>query len=112
MHNLQKLRVYHVARENLRTIITLTKSMRDFGDLKNQIQRSALSVVSNIAEATGTNSPANFNRFLGYAKASNRELQTQLEILADLNPHNKTQTTIQNIDHVGAMLYKLMNNSS
>lgn len=84
MHTLNKLKVYHQARQNLRGVIRITRRMRQFDDLKNQIERSALSVVSNIAAGAKTNSDANFTRFLGYARASNKELQAQIEILQDL----------------------------
>ncbi len=106
MHNLQKLDVYNLARENLRAIINETKSTKDFGDIRNQIQRAALSVVSNLAEGAGSNSNANFARFLGYARASNKELHTQLEILSDLNKLQNINL-INNVDRVGSMLYRL-----
>lgn len=106
MHNIHKLKVYNMARENLRGIITECKTMTNFGDLRNQIQRSAISVVSNIAEGANSNSNANFARFLGYARASNKELHTQLEILSDLG-QLKQQELIVQVDKVGAMLYRL-----
>lgn len=107
MHNLNKLRVYQTARSNLRAISGETQRIRQFGDLKNQIERAALSVVSNIAEGAGSNTDANFIRFLGYARASNKELLCQLEILNDLE-RTKLNSIISDVDHVGAMLYRLM----
>lgn len=107
MHNLNKLTVYQTARANLRDIITASKHISEFGDLKNQIQRSAISVVSNIAEGAGSNSNANFARFLGYAKASNKELLAQIEILEDLGQLNNRDLQ-RNIDWVSAMLFKLI----
>jgi four helix bundle protein len=50
MHNLNRLIIYQLARQNLRDIIKGTRHIKRFGDLKDQIERSALSVVSNIAE--------------------------------------------------------------
>jgi four helix bundle protein len=46
--------------------------------LASQIQRSAVSVPSNIAEGHGRNSPKEFNHFLGVASGSLAELETQL----------------------------------
>ena len=46
--------------------------------LSSQIQRSAVSVPSNIAEGHGRNSNKEFNHFLGVAMGSLAELETQL----------------------------------
>jgi four helix bundle protein len=46
--------------------------------LVSQMRRAAVSVVSNIAEGAGRNSPKEFIRFLSYAQASSTELETQL----------------------------------
>jgi four helix bundle protein len=48
--------------------------------LTSQIRRSAVSVPSNIAEGQGRLSTGEFRQFLGVARGSNCELQTQLEI--------------------------------
>jgi four helix bundle protein len=56
---------------------------RDFG-LKDQVCRAAVSVMSNIAEGFGAGSDAEFVRFLGFARRSNSELQSQYYIALDL----------------------------
>lgn len=43
------LRVWHQARELLRNISAITADMRAEGDLKSQLRRAAISVVSNIS---------------------------------------------------------------
>lgn len=48
--------------------------------LKDQAQRSAISVPSNIAEGSERGSDAEFIRFLRYSKGSCAELRTQLYI--------------------------------
>jgi four helix bundle protein len=48
--------------------------------LTSQIRRSAVSVPSNIAEGQGRLTTGEFRQFLGVARGSNCELQTQLEI--------------------------------
>lgn len=48
--------------------------------LTSQIRRSAVSVASNIAEGNGRLSTGEYRQFLGIARGSNFELQTQLEI--------------------------------
>lgn len=52
--------------------------------LSSQIRRSAVSVPSNIAEGQGRLSRGEFRQFLGVARGSNFELQTQLEIARTL----------------------------
>jgi four helix bundle protein len=48
--------------------------------LSSQIRRAAVSVPSNIAEGQGRLTVGEFKHFLGIARGSNHELQTQLEI--------------------------------
>lgn len=54
----------------------------DFG-LRNQIQRAAVSVVSNIAEGFDSRSNPEFQRFLIYARRSLSEVKCQLYIALD-----------------------------
>ena len=52
--------------------------------LASQIRRSAVSIPSNIAEGQGRLGTGEFRQFLGVARGSNCELQTQLEIASVL----------------------------
>jgi four helix bundle protein len=52
--------------------------------LTSQARRSVVSVSSNIAEGQGRLTPGEFRQFLGIARGSNFELQTQLEIARSL----------------------------
>ena len=56
---------------------------KDFG-LRNQIQRAAVSVMSNIAEGFDRSSSADYHRFLVMAKASCAEVRSQLYIALDI----------------------------
>ena len=51
--------------------------------LRGQIQGSAISVMSNIAEGFDARTDQEFIRFLGYARRSATELQSQLYIALD-----------------------------
>lgn len=65
-------------------IYTAFSHCKDYG-LKDQIQRLALSVPSNIAEGYERNSPQDFIRFLNIAKGSIGELRTQIYIAKKLS---------------------------
>jgi four helix bundle protein len=52
--------------------------------LPSQIRRAAVSIVSNIAEGQGRLTPGEFVHFLGLARGSLLELDTQLLISSDL----------------------------
>jgi four helix bundle protein len=52
--------------------------------LLSQIRRAAVSVPSNIAESHGRMTDSQFRYFLGNARGSLCELQTQLELASDL----------------------------
>jgi len=55
------------------------------------LRRCAVSVPSNIAEGYGRNSTSDYIRFLQIASGSLYELQTQLEISANLEYLNKSE---------------------
>lgn len=76
------LKVWHNSIELVTEVYKLTKSFPNsetFG-LASQIQRSAVSVPSNIAEGAARNSSKEFSRFLSIALGSLAELETQLII--------------------------------
>jgi len=54
------------------------------GDLKSQLRRAAISVVSNIAEGSEHGSDREFHRFLIMANASNAEVLAQAMIAQDI----------------------------
>jgi four helix bundle protein len=62
--------------------------------LTDQMRRAAVAVASNIAEGYGRNSKGEYKQFLGIARGSNLELQTQLLIAKKLgysSPDHLTQ---------------------
>lgn len=66
---------------------------RGYG-LKNQIQRAAVSVMSNIAEGFECRTQAQFLDYLGHAKASAGEVRCQLYVASDLQYINQEQFNI------------------
>ncbi len=55
---------------------------KDFG-LRDQLQRASVSVMANIAEGFDCDSHAEFARFLGFARRSAVEIQSQLYAALD-----------------------------
>jgi len=82
----EDIEAWKTARELTRMVYSLTEQgnfSRDFG-LKNQIQRAAVSIMSNIAEGFESRTQAQFLEYLGHAKASAGEVRCQLYIAMDL----------------------------
>lgn len=77
--------------------------------LASQMQRSALSIPSNIAEGHGRKSTAAFLNHLSIAAGSLRELETQIELARRLGfiAPDALSTLAEQTDKVGRMLSKL-----
>jgi four helix bundle protein len=81
----EEIEAWKEAKTLSQTIYGLTRDPdfgRDFG-LSSQIQRAAVSVMSNIAEGFDSGSKAEFIRFLGYARRSTSEVQCHLYVARD-----------------------------
>lgn len=78
----------------------------DFINLKNQIERSALSIPSNIAEGAERGGVKEFSQFLKIAKGSCGELRTQLYIAAKLKSleSQKSKSLIEESKEISAMI--------
>ncbi len=82
MHNLTELKIWVKAIDLCTEVyegVATFPSDESFG-LSSQIKRSVVSIASNIAEGAGRNSRKEFIHFLGIAKGSSYELQTQIII--------------------------------
>jgi len=87
VRSFRDLKVWQKSIQMTVAIYRLTRSFpRDetYG-LTSQLKRSAVSVPSNIAEGHGRLNTPEYRHFLGIARGSNFELQTQLEIARQLN---------------------------
>src|SRR5271166_239894 len=65
-------------------VITTQLPKEEIFGLKSQMRRSAVSVASNIAEGQGRATAGEFHQFLGQARGSLYELETQMVIAAEL----------------------------
>ncbi|MCC9655854.1 four helix bundle protein [Rhodopirellula halodulae] len=92
------------------SVYELLAECRDFG-LKDQMQRSAVSIPSNIAEGY-ERTPKDFIRFLIIAKGSCAELRTQLYIATriDLISTQQSDQLIDESKQISRMLQGLINN--
>ena len=73
------------ARELTRAVYESTRQgafAKDYG-LSGQIQRAAVSIMSNIAESFERGNPREFQQFLSIAKASCAEVRSQLYVALD-----------------------------
>ena len=108
MPRFDNLRVYHLARQVLRTVAVITADAPGFGDLSSQMRRAAISVVSNICEGSASGQDRQFIRYLNIARASCNELQGQLAILNDLGYLEGEHPVLDQVDHLGRSLSKLI----
>lgn len=79
----KELIVWQKSLDLVKKIYLLTNKLpknEAFG-LASQVQRSAVSIPSNIAEGQQRNGRAEFNQFIGIARGSAAELETQLIIM-------------------------------
>lgn len=89
----EDLEVWQFARELVRDIYRVTRRgelSKDFG-FRDQLQRSALSIMSNIAEGFERKSKKEFVHFLYIAKGSCGELRSQMYAALDLNYINNDE---------------------
>ena len=108
-HSFRELVVWQRAMQLTVAIYRLTQEFprEEVYGLTSQIRRSSVSLPSNIAEGHGRLNTGEYRQFLGIARGSNCELQTQLEIARVLEFGNpKLLDEAEGLSHeVGKMLY-------
>ncbi|MGD0830702.1 MAG: four helix bundle protein [Terracidiphilus sp.] len=78
--------------------------------LTNQMRRASVSIASNIAEGYGRSTKGEYIQFLGFARGSCSELETQIVIAKklDFGALQSLQSTESHCDDVGRLLGALM----
>ena len=112
MGNFQKLLVWQLAKELAVSIYKLTQSQvysKDFG-LRDQIQRSAVSIPSNIAEGDSLDTDKQSVRHFYIARGSTAELRTQLIISKEIGyiTNEEFELFDRDCDKISAMLTVLI----
>jgi four helix bundle protein len=77
--------------------------------LTSQIRRAAVSIPSNIAEGQGRLTRGEFRQFLGQARGSYAEVETQLIIASNLGLVQNADDLFERLAEVGRLLNGLLN---
>ncbi len=106
----EDLECWQESRKLVRTIYALTKNSDFKGDfeLKNQVRRSAISIMANIAEGFHRNSTKDFMRFLDYSRSSIAETISHCFIALDQEYINNSE--MEEIKQQSELVWKKINN--
>ena len=110
-YNFRELKIWQESIDLAVEIYKLTKTFpsdEKFG-LISQMNRSVISISSNIAEGAGRNNPKEFRQFLGIAQGSACELESQLVISNKLSFIEKDELDelFKKLIHIQNMINKL-----
>jgi four helix bundle protein len=104
-----------VWQKSMHLAVEIYKLTKDFPreeiyGLTSQIRKSAISVPSNIAEGHGRLNAGEFRQFLGIARGSTYELQTQLELAQSLGlaSSDQIETASRLSQEIGRMIHALL----
>ncbi len=110
LNNFEELEIWQISRELNKEIFTLSRLRKLDFELFKQINRSAGSVMDNIAEGFERNGTKEFMQFLSIAKASSGELRSQLHRAYDRDYIDRDtflrliqQSSLQN-DKIGGLI--------
>jgi len=94
----------------VKQIYTITSELpqSEIYALQSQMRRSAISVISNIAEGSGRKTRKDYCQFMHIAKGSVLELETQLFLCRDLY-NISIETQLNLLTEVSKMLYVIIN---
>lgn len=102
----KQLKVWQRAMELVKEIYNITNNFpkSEVYGLASQMQRSAVSIPSNIAEGHKRKGQKEFLQFLSIAEGSSAELETQLIISKDIYPNNDYSKSFLLLEEVQKML--------
>lgn len=104
----RELTVWQKAFQITKDVYQITQHLpksEQFG-LSSQMQRSAVSIPSNIAEGQQRNNKKEYRQFLGIAKGSAAELETQLLLTQDIYKLD-VSAILSELDQIQRMLFSL-----
>ncbi len=108
MAGYRELKVWRLAMELAEDVYKLSAEFprNEVYGLTSQLQRAAVSIPSNIAEGQARNSSKEFNHFLGIARGSLAELETQIMLAQRLDylAAEKTNSVLEKAEEIGKML--------
>ncbi len=92
LSNYRELIVWQRAIDLVKAVYLVTKALpqEETYALSSQLRRAAISIPSNIAEGYGRNNRKEYIQFLGIAKGSAAEVDTQLVLVTELYPNIST----------------------
>ncbi|MDR0206178.1 MAG: four helix bundle protein [Bacteroidales bacterium] len=112
MEKITKFEDLEVWKMSMRLTVKTYEFMRDCRDFgfRDQIQRAAVSIPSNISEEFERQTNKEFIQFLYIAKGSCGELRTQLYLAKELGYIEKPDfdTLLDNAKHISAMIFNLI----
>ncbi len=113
LQSYKELLVWQKSIELVKIVYRITKQFpqSEMYALASQMQRSAISIPSNIAEGWSRNHKLEFARFLSIAYASGAELETQLFIAQSEYPKIDYKNIEGMLTEVQKMLFVLIKNT-
>ena len=111
MREYKKLEIWNMAVELSTNVYAATSGFPKFEQfgITSQLQRSSVSVASNIAEGAGRGSDKQFSQFLHIAYGSLCELETQLIISSNLKylKEDELSVLIEKVTHLQKKIFNL-----
>jgi len=111
VRSFQDLIVWQKAMDLTKTVYTVVRKLpkEELFALSDQMRRAVISIPSNIAEGQARNSTKEFLQFLGIAKGSEAELETQLLLCVKIGYLTDADIieSLQLLREVGKMLNAL-----
>ncbi len=108
----QELVAWRKAMALVTEIYQITKQFpqEELFGLTSQMRRAAVSIPSNIAEGHDRASSGEFRQFLGHARGSVAELETQILLSLNLSYLSETETArlLESVKEIGKLLNGLM----